>query len=65
VCGNAIDETSCRDDFGTAAIFCRDCLCASHSAAGFGTSPGTCVRRSSRLPRPHPTRRPRPPRPPR
>lgn len=51
-CGNRISRAACLQQF-PGALFCADCFCSSHSAAGFGTTKGKCLRR---------VRQPRPPR---
>jgi hypothetical protein len=57
VCGNAIDEASCLQDYAGNATFCPDCVCTSHDGAGFDLTAGACV---TRTPTPTPTRMPTP-----
>jgi len=52
VCGNAISQVGCLDDYAGVPSFCLDCVCSSHSGAGFDLAPGACV---TRTPTPSPT----------
>lgn len=63
ICGNAIEETSCLNDFGRDATFCAECVCSTHSGPGFGTSSGSCIGDAPPTRRSRPTRMPRPTRP--
>lgn len=63
ICGNQIDRESCLQNYGSDASYCRDCVCSSHSGAGFTFAPGTCLSRGGGSTRPRPPRPTRPPRP--
>lgn len=42
VCGNAIRQSTCINDFPGGGTFCADCVCASHTGPGFQFTTGTC-----------------------
>lgn len=61
VCGNAISESTCLNDFPGDGTFCADCVCSSHTGPGFQFVSGTCVPPATPTrPRhnPHPPHRP-------
>lgn len=54
VCGNAISESSCLNDYAGTASFCANCACTSHTDPGFELSAGECVVPATPTPTPVP-----------
>ncbi len=51
ICGNAIRQEACLNDFDAQPTFCQNCICSSHSREGFDLTRGVCAAAGNRRPR--------------